>query len=345
VKKITFFLCCAVQFLTGNAQQLSIIPEPVSVQPQAGSFVLKNNFSIGLSPSDKDTKKVGDYLVKKISTATGYTAVIGKIEKATAIRLRLLNSKNKNNEIGTEGYLLNVYPDSVSILANGPAGLFYGVQTLLQLLPKEIESKNAVNTISWSAPCVQIKDYPRFGWRGMMLDVARHFFTKQQVKQFIDEMVRYKYNRLHWHLTDDQGWRIEIKSLPKLTQVGAWRAERVGWTEISPPAPDEPRNYGGFYTQDDIREVIQYAKDNFVEILPEIEMPGHCEAALVAYPQYNCLSNKIPLLMPCGYAGDLQSARPAAGRIPRTIRRIVRCRGVLFLPTGRRICPVPGPPR
>jgi len=268
-----------------NAQQLSIIPEPVAVQPLSGSFVLKNHFSIGHSPSDKDAKRVGDYLAKTISTATGFTAEVGKTEKSTSIRLRLLNSKNKNNEIGTEGYLLHVYPDSVAVLANNPAGLFYGVQTFLQLLPKEIESKAAANNIPWSAPCVQIKDYPRFAWRGMMLDVARHFFTKEQVKQFIDEMVRYKYNRLHWHLTDDEGWRIEIKSLPNLTKVGAWRAERVGpWGEMSPPTADEPRNYGGFYTQEDIREVIQYAKDNFVEVLPEIEMPGHSLAFIASYP-------------------------------------------------------------
>ncbi|GHN00784.1 hypothetical protein WSM22_22730 [Cytophagales bacterium WSM2-2] len=188
-------------------------------------------------------------------------------------------------EIGKEGYLLNTYPDSVSIVANEPAGLFYGVQTFLQLLPKEIESKTPVQAL-WQAPCVQIKDYPRFGWRGMMFDVARHFFTKEQVKQFIDEMVRYKYNRLHWHLTDDEGWRIEIKSLPKLTQVGAWRAERVGhWAEFTPPAPDEPRTYGGFYTQDDIREVVQYAKDNFVEVIPEIDMPGHSLAFIASYPE------------------------------------------------------------
>lgn len=285
MKKIIFLFVFAAPFTSIRAQQLSIIPEPVSIQPMPGSFVLKNNFSVGLSSTDKDIKKVGDYLVKKISSATGYTSAIGKIEKSTVIRLRQFHARNTNGEIGTEGYLLNVYPDSVAILANSAAGLFYGVQTFLQILPKEIESKNVVNNVSWSAPCVQVKDYPRFAWRGMMFDVARHFFTKEQVKEFIDEMVRYKYNRLHWHLTDDEGWRIEIKSLPKLTQVGAWRAERVGlWAEMSPPTPDEPRNYGGYYTQDDIREVVQYAKDNFVEVLPEIEMPGHALAFIASYP-------------------------------------------------------------
>jgi len=285
MKKSILFILFAVHTTLIYAQQLSIIPEPVSVQQLSGTFVLKNNFSIGLSSPDKDSKRVGDYLAKKIALATGYTFTTGKIEKSTSIRLRLFNSKKRNAELGTEGYLLNVTPDSVSIVANEPAGLFYGAQTFLQLLPKEIESKSVVNNISWSSPCVQVKDFPRFAWRGMMLDVSRHFFTKEQVKQFIGEMVRYKYNRLHWHLTDDEGWRVEIKSLPKLTQVGAWRAERVGpWHEMSAPTADEPRTTGGFYTQDDIREVVQYAKDNFVEVLPEIDMPGHSLAFIASYP-------------------------------------------------------------
>lgn len=239
-----------------------------------------------MSSPNADSRRVAEYLSKKISIATGFASEFGKVKKETAIRFHLSAAKSKNAEIGKEGYLLNVYQDSVSIIANEPSGLFYGVQTFLQLLPKEIESKKSGSNISWSAPCVEIKDYPRFAWRGLMFDVARHFFTKEQVKQFIDEMVRYKYNRLHWHLTDDEGWRIEIKSLPKLTQVGAWRAERVGrWAEFSPPTADEPRTYGGFYTQDDIREVVQYAKDHFVEVVPEIDMPGHSLAFVAAYPE------------------------------------------------------------
>lgn len=268
------------------AQDVAIIPQPVSVQPQAGTFTLKNNFSVGLSSPDAGSKRAAEYLTRKISTASGFTSEIGKLKKETAIRLHLSAAKDKKAEIGNEGYLLGVYQDSVSIVANEPSGLFYGVQTFLQLLPKEIESKTKENDVSWIVSCVKIKDYPRFAWRGLMFDVARHFFTKEQVKQFIDEMVRYKYNRLHWHLTDDEGWRIEIKSLPKLTQVGAWRAERVGrWAEFSPPTPDEPRNYGGFYSQDDIREVVQYAKDHFVEVIPEIDMPGHSLAFVASYPE------------------------------------------------------------
>ncbi|MGC4022039.1 MAG: family 20 glycosylhydrolase [Cyclobacteriaceae bacterium] len=280
---IVFFVLISSKALW--SQEIAIIPQPVSIQQQNGSFILKNNFSIGLSLVDENNTRVANYLCKRISIATGFSFSINKLDKNSTVRFHLI-SKSKNIEIGNEGYLLNVYQDSVSISANQPAGLFYGVQTFLQLLPKQIESKSAVTNITWSAPAVSIKDYPRFEWRGLMLDVARHFFTKEQVKQFIDEMVRYKYNRFHWHLTDDEGWRIEIKSLPKLTQVGAWRAERVGrWAEFSPPTTDEPRTYGGFYTQEEIKEIVQYAKDNFIEVLPEIDMPGHSLSFIASYPE------------------------------------------------------------
>lgn len=163
------------------------------------------------------------------------------------------------------------------------------MQTLLQLFPKEIESKTVVAKKSWALPAVRVTDYPRFAWRGLMFDVSRHFFTKAQVKEFIDDMVRYKYNLLHLHLTDDQGWRIEIKSLPKLTSVGAWRVDKTGtFGGFSNPEADEPRTYGGFYTHEDIKELVQYAGDRFVNILPEIDIPGHSMAAVAAYPELSC---------------------------------------------------------
>jgi hexosaminidase len=191
--------------------------------------------------------------------------------------------------IGNEGYKLNITSELASITATTPAGLFYGVQTFYQLLPKEIESTEPLKNVVWVAPACIITDYPRFGWRGLMFDVSRHFFTKDEVKRFIDDMVRYKYNLLHLHLTDDEGWRIEIKSLPNLTKVGAWNVKRVGYFgTFAKPSPDEPRNYGGFYTQDDIKELVQYAKDKFVNILPEIDVPGHSLATVVSYPELSC---------------------------------------------------------
>jgi len=159
----------------------------------------------------------------------------------------------------------------------------------LQLLPNEIESNKKMNNVKWTVPVVSIVDKPRFGWRGMMFDVSRHFFTKDEVKRFIDNMARYKYNMLHFHLTDDQGWRIEIKSLPKLTQVGAWNVNKTGdFYKLSQPADDEPRDYGGFYTQDDIKEIVQYAKAHFVDVMPEVDIPGHSLAAVASYPELSC---------------------------------------------------------
>ncbi|MGB8706186.1 MAG: family 20 glycosylhydrolase, partial [Gillisia sp.] len=202
--------------------------------------------------------------------------------------LLTLNDK-KDPILEKEGYKLSIKSDQIAISANTPAGLFYGTQTLLQLFPTEIEGKELKKNVKWTLPNVEIVDYPRFGWRGLMLDVSRHFFTKEEVEQYIDAMARYKFNLLQLHLTDDEGWRIEIKGLPRLTEVGAYRVTRVGtFGDFPNPQPDEPKNYGGFYTQEDIKELVKYAKDRFVDILPEIDVPGHSLAAIVAYPDLSC---------------------------------------------------------
>jgi len=159
----------------------------------------------------------------------------------------------------------------------------------MQLFPKEIEAKDVVKGIEWKVPCVEVTDYPRLGWRGLMFDVARHFFTKKEVKQYIDAMARYKFNVLHLHLTDDEGWRIEIKGYPKLTEVGAWNVKKVGtFGDFIPPTADEPRTYGGFYTQEDLKELVKYAQDRFINILPEVDVPGHSLAVIASYPELSC---------------------------------------------------------
>ena len=263
------------------------IPLPVSVAEKPGVFTLKNNFSISVSGKSDDAVNVAKQLSAALSAATGYNGTIKENSSGGNIQFALLSAPD--NAIGNEGYKLSITPGSVKISANKPAGLFYGMQTLLQSFPKEIESKTSVAGVSWTAPCSEITDQPRFGWRGLMFDVSRHFFTKAEVKQFIDDMVKYKFNLLHWHLTDDEGWRVEIKSLPKLTEVGAWRVKREGkWANTGNPFPNEPNSYGGFYTQDDIKEVIQYAKERFVTILPEVDVPGHSLAALASYPELSC---------------------------------------------------------
>ncbi|HEY6900257.1 MAG TPA: family 20 glycosylhydrolase [Puia sp.] len=283
-KSLLSFLTLCLGF-TAFSQE-ALIPVPVSQQQKSGVFVLPRSIVI----EAHDPQSLGNTLQDlkgHLSIPTGYTVTTTASNSGATIRL-ILNT-SADSQLGAEGYTLDVSPRTIQIRANQPAGLFYGVQTLLQLLPKEIESRRKVTKESWTIPCQIITDYPRFGWRGLMLDVSRHFFTKQQVKDFIDEMVKYKFNLLHMHLTDDEGWRVEIKSLPRLTQVGSLRAPRVGTfgTFPAPPA-DEPRTDGGFFTQDDIREIVQYAKDRFVNILPEVDVPGHSLAAIVSYPELSC---------------------------------------------------------
>lgn len=271
----------------GQEPSVNLIPVPASLQVNQGHFILPKLIIMETPGRPELTRGLED-LVSHLQTAAGYSVHM-RISATPEAAIRLLLNKTPDAGLGAEGYALTVTPKTVIIRANQPAGLFYGIQSLLQLLPKEIESKTLVKGVSWQIPCVTIKDYPRFAWRGLMFDVSRHFFTKQEVKDFIDQMVKYKYNLLHFHLTDDEGWRIEIKSLPKLTEVGAWSAKRVGtFGTFAPPSPDEPRNYGGFYTQDDIRELVQYAKDRFVDIMPEVDVPGHSLAAIVSYPELSC---------------------------------------------------------
>jgi hexosaminidase len=266
---------------------LALIPAPVNLTVNAGQFTLPSTIVIE-AQDQKGMDPVLNELKTQLSLPTGYTVTVTTQPKTDAT-IRLVLNKTPETTLGSEGYYLSVTPASILIRANQPAGLFYGVKTLLQLLPAAIESKVVVNRNSWQAPCVTITDYPRFGWRGLMLDVSRHFFTKQEVKDFIDEMVKYKFNLLHMHLTDDEGWRVEIKGLPNLTKVGAWSVKRVGTFGTFPdPAPSEPRDYGGFYTADDIRDIVQYAKNRFVNILPEVDVPGHSLAAIASYPELSC---------------------------------------------------------
>ncbi|MCY7360227.1 MAG: family 20 glycosylhydrolase [Rudanella sp.] len=269
-------------------QPISIIPQPVSVQAQPGTFRLTKTTSIhyGQLPA----QYAADALVKKLNQATGYAlrAIPGD---RGAIQFAI--NTTPDPALGAEGYTLDATPKQVIIRANQPAGLFYGMQSLVQLLPKEVEGARAA-TVAWTVPAVRITDQPRFGWRGIMLDVSRNFFAKEEVKRYIDQLAALKYNTFHWHLTDDNGWRIEIKSLPKLTEIGAWRVERAGkFGSRDAPKPGEPAKSGGFYTHDDIREVVQYAADRYVTIVPEIDVPGHSMAALAAYPELSCTKAQV----------------------------------------------------
>jgi len=197
-----FFLFTAIAGFS-QAKKLAIIPEPVSVTEKSGTFTLKNNFTVSVSGSDADALRVANQLSQALTAPTGFKGSVKQSSSSGTIQLKLAGTAD--DALGNEGYKLTVSSGGVIITANKPAGLFYGVQTFLQLLPKDIESKKAVAGTSWTAPAVEIMDKPRFGWRGLMFDVSRHFFTKAEVKQFIDDMVKYKFNLLHWHLTDDEG--------------------------------------------------------------------------------------------------------------------------------------------
>ena len=265
------------------ANEINIIPQPVKLERHVGTFKFNSGTKL---ISSKDNKEIAELFAAMIKVPTGFT-LQHALSGTTGIQL--LINRHLNPVLGNEGYTLEVKQTKITIIANKPAGLFYGMQTLMQLLPREIESPLSIKNKSWSVPCVKITDYPRFGWRGLMLDVSRHYFPKEMVKKYINQLAKYKMNVFHWHLTDDQGWRIEIKSLPKLTEVGAWRAPRVGlWWTRPPQGPDEAATYGGFYTQEDVKEIVKYAEDRFVTILPEIDVPGHSLAALAAYPELSC---------------------------------------------------------
>lgn len=273
------------------ANEIAIIPQPVSVVRGAGQFTLPKNVVIQ-AESTPDLSHTVAFLRERLSESTGYRVISVTSSPTPTIKLQL-NAQN-DSKLGNEGYNLSVTPSLITIKANKAAGLFYGAQSLIQMFPAEIESTVKINHVNWTAPVAEITDYPKLGWRGLMFDVARHFFTKNEVKQYIDAMARYKYNLLHLHLTDDEGWRIEIKGLPKLTEVGAWRADRTGtFGDFIPPTADEPRTYGGFYTQDDIRELVKYAKERFVDIMPEIDVPGHSLAAIAAYPELSCTPDAV----------------------------------------------------
>ncbi|HUB27631.1 MAG TPA: beta-N-acetylhexosaminidase [Tepidisphaeraceae bacterium] len=283
------FVTSAATAIRAFAQtDISVIPMPVSVTKADGAFVLTSDTRIVVSD---ETLALGHDLADMLRPATGLDlSVSSEDAPRNVIRLSLDLTRT---ELGDEGYRLSATPDSVTITAPHTAGIFYGLQTLRQLLPPDIFSASKVSNVEWSVPSVQIEDYPRLRWRGMMLDCSRHFMPKEFVERFIDLLAMHKMNSFHWHLTDDQGWRIEIKKYPRLTSVGGWRKETLVGHEGSQPVVYDGIPYGGFYTQEDIRQIVAYAADRFVNVVPEIEMPGHSAAAIAAYPDLGCTSSPV----------------------------------------------------
>ena len=279
VSSLFLFLGCADQKTT----EVSILPKPVNLQYHASKFNLNSQTSIWLSDTSEEMKTNALLFQEIIEKHCGFKPEVTD-DKRTSNQVRLVveTLAEKNGE----AYNLEIDEDKIALSANKASGLFYGIQTIRQLLPVAKKGSCGIQGL-------KITDYPRFKWRGLHLDVGRHFFSKDDVKRYIDLMSMYKYNVFHWHLTEDQGWRIEIKKYPKLTEVGAWR-NRVGFKRNQELGLDEDngKRYGGFYTQDEVREIVAYAAQRNITVVPEIEMPGHSQAALVAYPELYCFPDQ-----------------------------------------------------
>ncbi len=263
----------------------ALVPLPVSATYGTESFTINEKTTIFCT---KETKREARKLQQMLNPATGYPLKLARKGESNSIRLSI----DKRAELPAEGYLLHADSRGISITGADAAGLYWGMQTLRQLLPAQIYQDTKQNSIAWTVGQADIKDYPRFGWRGMMLDCSRQFFSAKVVKQYIDWLAVHKINIFHWHLTDDQGWRIEIKKYPLLTQKGAWR----GPNEVLQPAFGSGNNrYGGYYTQKEIKEIVRYAAERHVNILPEIDIPGHSRAVTASYPEALCQTSDTSL--------------------------------------------------
>ncbi|MBN1895149.1 beta-N-acetylhexosaminidase [bacterium] len=283
-------MSCAGMMRKPDARRpvVHLIPQPVQIQYLDSEFTIDSNTSI--ESANPDLEGIRAYLSEFLGLHLKLGLKSGPRGSGKNIRLRIDPSVTHE-----EGYVLRVDGKGVTVSGRKPAGVFYGVQTLLQLIQ---QNQKEGSSGEFLIPGVLITDQPRFPWRGMHLDVCRHFFPKEFVKRYIDLLAMHKMNVFHWHLTEDQGWRIEIKRYPKLTEIGAWRVDRSGvkWDQRKRAEPGENAGYGGYYTQDDVREVVAYAASRFVTVVPEIEMPGHAVAALAAYPQYSCTGGPFSVM-------------------------------------------------
>ena len=270
MKRYLLLLLTLTLGLSVRAQdRCDIIPAPKAYEEMPGAFRLRSA-AVEADPAFAET--AAD-LSARLAAVTGL-----KTAKPAAIRLVRVEG------LPEEAYRLEVTQQQVTIEATDPAGAFYGVQSFLQLLPAQVYGDKRAKGVRWTAPCCRVEDRPHFPYRGMHLDVGRYFMPKETVMRFIDLMAMHKQNMFHWHLTEDQGWRIEIKKYPRLTEVGAWRPFTADYRDENPDGTP----HGGFYTQDDVREVVEYARRRFVTVIPEIELPGHASAAIAAYPQLSC---------------------------------------------------------
>ena len=295
---VTVFVSCSQGVRQTDYEPLSLIPAPASVEVAEGEFLLKSGTVLFIDPAFGSAGEVAGMFNAFLEKHYGKISVT---EHQTPGNDNIIRAKYDSLIDNAEAYTLEISPDGIAIAAGDDAGLFYAFQTLMHLIfPSQNAEKRAI-----AVPCVRISDSPQYRWRGMHLDVSRHFFPKEFIFKMLDAMAMHKLNTFHWHLTDDQGWRIEIEKYPELATVAAWRDETlIGHGSETPWVYDGIR-YGGYYTQEDVRDVVEYASRLHINVLPEIEMPGHAVAALQAYPQLSCSGGKVPPFNRWGVSEDV----------------------------------------
>ena len=264
--------------------EYNVVPLPVTMNEQPGRFYLNSDVPVVVNAS-QEVKNIASSLSTTVLDVAGIKLKPGGElhENVPSIVFDSIPGMEK------EAYKLSVTPQQIKITASTPNGFYYGLQTLYQLLPVAIYSKERARNAEWSVPCVEIEDTPAFRYRGAMLDVCRHFASIDYIKKFIDVLAVHKMNTFHWHLTDDQGWRIEIKKYPKLTEIGSQRSETmVDYFYTHYPFKYDGKPHGGYYTQEEIKEVVAYAQSKYITVIPEIELPGHALAAIASYPELSC---------------------------------------------------------
>ncbi len=303
--QIPAFVLLSVMFSCNDQKsqyqgEISVIPEPVDMIRGDGEFVINGVTKIYTALANEEAVRIATIFSEQFRQASGLSLPVTETPDITPSGIFFVILKDSLDD---EGYHIEVTENHVIVKGSTPAGLFYGMQTLKQLLPAEIESKTVVDRVKWNLPVVSITDYPRYKWRGLHLDVSRHFSSIEFIKGYLDNMAMHKLNTFHWHLTDDQGWRIEIKKYPKLTEIGAWREETLVGHAGSKEFDGKP--YGGFYTQEEIKEVVAYAKDRFITVVPEIEMPGHATAAVASYPEIGVTGNTPKVVTEWGVFLDI----------------------------------------
>jgi hexosaminidase len=270
---------------------------------QTGEFRISAGTKICYDPGNDELKKIADGLSAGLQSYTGQNIPIVPLVQPAEKNTIVLTLKNAPDSLGAEGYVLNITGNRAIVKALTPAGVFYGTETIYQLLPVQIGRPGSL-----SLPAVTIADKPRYEWRGMLLDVGRYYYSVEFIKKFIDYLALHKMNTFHWHLTEDQGWRIEIKKYPKLTELGAWRDQTLVGHLRDKPRVYDGKKHGGFYTQDQVREIVAYAKARYIEVVPEIEMPGHSGAALAAYPELSCTGGPFKVSDTWGVHEDVYCA-------------------------------------